>query len=274
MKLRIISTCIFLLFSLNSNTAYAEVEVQGDQELGGYRITGEIFLDNTFTGSTEAQVHASTCQGCSWAITSVCHVEDPFSYVSFCGGGGGPCLRLDGTYGLRMKVWRKLGVDEPWLALGLQCIGEKGPSTPKSVVTTLQEESIEYLPSLIPTTQPANDVLVNTEVFLLSNQVKNFGPREVIVAGIPILLTASANWQWKFSDGTVINTTNPGSGYPNGSVRYVFSTSGLQNISVITTWNATWQLNSEISLPVSGESLTQISSIKINAHEARGVLIR
>jgi len=130
------------------------------------------------------------------------------------------------------------------------------------------------LPRLLPTTQPANEVLVNTDVYFLSNQPNNFGPKTVIVTGIPVTLTATSSWVWKFSDGTEIQTTNSGAGFPDGQIRHSFRSKGLQTISVTTTWNASWKTNSKVSIPVPGKSLTQTTTFTLIAHEARGVLTR
>ncbi len=130
------------------------------------------------------------------------------------------------------------------------------------------------MPRLLPTTQPANDVLVNTEIYFLSNQPNFFGPKTVTVTGIPVTLTATSSWVWKFSDGTEIQSTNSGAGFPDGQIRHIFRTKGLQTISVTTTWNASWKTNSKVSIPVPGKSLTQTTTFTLIAHEARGVLTR
>lgn len=140
------------------------------------------------------------------------------------------------------------------------CVGPKGPSTPEKLTNTLKEKTIEYLPQLIPSTQPTQNVLVNVDVYFLSNQSNSFGPKTVIVTGIPVTLSANASWVWRFSDGTVINTANPGGGYPAGTIKHSFSTKGLHTISVTTTWNASWKTNSKVSVAVPGKSLTQTTT--------------
>ena len=127
---------------------------------------------------------------------------------------------------------------------------------------------------MIPTTQPANHVLVNMDVYFLSNQSNYFGPKNVVIVGIPVTLTATSSWVWRFSDGMVINTINSGSGFPTGLIKHSFSTSGLQTIAVTTTWNATWKTKSKVSVPVPAKSLTQTTTFTLIAHEARGVLTR
>jgi hypothetical protein len=268
---------IFLLilssFLVNPSVSFANTSVQSDQESQGYIISGEILLDETFNGSAETQKQGSTCDGCAWLVTALCFSFEQSVLDSSCHTNT-ECKTVEDTIGIRKKIWRKLGVDEPWLAVGAMCVGPSGPNTPEKLTTSLSEQTIEYLPRLLPTTQPENDVLVNVDVYFMSNQSNYFGPKTVVVTGIPVTLTATSSWVWKFSDGTVINTTNPGGKYPDGQIRHSFKTKGLQTISVTTTWNASWKTNSNESIPVPGKSLTQTTTFSLIAHEARGVLTR
>ena len=262
-----------LLISLNMSPALAKVNVEANQETQSYEISGQIILDDTFSGSDSTQVQGVTCQGCAWLVTHVCYVFDQNYVITSCTPYT-QCQTVQDTLGERKKVWRKFGEDEPWLLVGMMCVGPKGPSTPQTLTNTLTEQTTEYLPRLIPTTQPANHVLVNTDVFFLSNQPNFFGPKSVVVTGIPVTLTATPAWTWKFSDGTVINTTDAGGGFPDGKIKHSFGTKGLQTITVTTTWNASWKTNSKVSIPVPGKSLTQTTTFTLISHEAQGVLTR
>ena len=268
-----ILVCFICLLVFTTNNSQADVNVSSDQDSGSYLIDGQILLDETFSGSTVTQEQGAVCEGCAWLLTNVCYVFDQNYVITSCTTYT-ECTTVENTTGERRKIWRKLGTDEPWLLVGMMCVGPKGPNTPQKLKTSISEQTIEYLPRLLPTTQPANDVLVNTDVYFLSNQPNFFGPKTVIVTGIPVTLTATSSWVWKFSDGTEIQTTNSGSGFPDGQIRHSFRTKGLQTISVTTTWNASWKTNSKVSIPVPGKSLTQTTTFTLIAHEARGVLTR
>ena len=263
----------FCLLLFNANISRADVNVTADQDSGSYLIDGQILLDETFSGSAVTQEQGAICEGCAWLITNVCYVFDANYSITYCNAFT-DCKTAEDTDGERMKIWRKLGIDEPWLLVGYMCVGPEGPNTPEKFNTSISEQTFEYLPRLLPTTQPANDVLVNTEIYFLSNQPNFFGPKTVTVTGIPVTLTATSSWVWKFSDGTEIQSTNPGAGFPDGQIRHIFRTKGLQTISVTTTWNASWKTNSKVSIPVPGKSLTQTTTFTLIAHEARGVLTR
>jgi len=271
-NLKIISITLCIL-ALNINIAQAETSVQADQESGSYLISGEILLDDTFTGSTNTQQQGASCLGCAWLVSAICFVFDENYVISTCSSQT-ECQTVENTLGEKKKIWRRLGTNEPWLVVGFMCVGPKGPSTPEKLTNTLKEKTIEYLPQLIPSTQPTQNVLVNVDVYFLSNQSNSFGPKTVIVTGIPVTLSANASWVWRFSDGTVINTNNPGAGHPAGIVKHSFSTKGLHTISVTTTWNASWKTNSKVSVAVPGKSLTQTTTFSLIAHEAAGVLTR
>lgn len=271
-KCLLLVVCISCLFQINPT--FADTNVEADQENGGYRITGELILDESFSGSEESQKQAATCQGCSWVVTPSCFLKNESTGVAMCSQEGLICQRADGTDGNAMKVWRKLGFDEPWLLLGVVCIGPKGPVTPETLTTTIQEQSVEYLPRLLPTTNPGRDVLVNTEIYFNSNQSKYLGPKVITVAGIPVTLTAVAVWTWKFEENSSLTTGNTGGNFPEGIIRHVYETKGLKTVIVTTTWDATWSTKSKKEVSVPGNSLTQTTSFNLIAHEARGVLTR
>ncbi|MFM1826429.1 MAG: hypothetical protein RLZZ37_1064 [Actinomycetota bacterium] len=265
---------IILLSILVISPAKAEVTVESNQESESYKVTGELILDETFNGSFESQKQAETCQGCRWIIAKICYLDDEDGSIKNCSGAAESCNRPDGETGRKMKVWRKLGEDEPWLSVGLICLGPNGPVTPSAINFRINEQSIEYLPKLIPSTQPSNHVLVNTDIFFISNQNRIFGPKNLIITGIPITLTASASWTWDFGDGTVIETLINGAGYPNGEIKHIYETKGLKTITVSTNWQAKWSTKNNLDLPVMGKNLVQKTTFNLLVHEARAVLTR
>ena len=271
--MKLLITLFFSLFIIIS-PAKAEVSIEADQENESYKITGELLLDETFNGSYESQKQAETCQGCRWIIAKICYLEDEVGSIKGCSGAAESCVRPDGEIGKKLRVWRKLGEDEPWLSVGLICLAPSGPVTPSTVNFKITEVTNEYLPKLIPSTQPINHVLVNTEIFFMSNQNRNFGPKNLVITGIPITLNASAIWTWDFGDGTVLQTSNTGAGYPYGEIKHIFNTKGLKTISVTTTWQAKWSTKNNLEIPVLGKNLVQKTTFNLQAHEARGVLTR
>ena len=265
---------IILSLTFLISPAFAEVSVEGDQESESYKVTGELILDETFNGSYESQKQGETCIGCRWIIAKICYLDDEDGSIKDCSGTADSCLRPDGETGRKMKVWRKLGDDEPWLSVGLICLAPSGPVTPSTINFRISEETIEYLPKLIPSTEPINHALVNTDIFFMSNQNRNFGPKNLVVTGIPITLAASAIWSWDFGDGTVFQTANSGAGYPNGGIKHLYETKGLKTVTVTTTWQAKWSTKNNLELPVLGKNLVQKTTFNLLVHEARGVLTR
>lgn len=265
---------IFLTSTFLISPAFADVSVESNPENESYKVTGELILDETFNGSYESQKQAETCQGCRWIIAKICYLDDEDGSIKDCSGSADSCNRPDGQIGKKMKVWRKLGEDEPWLSLGLICLAPNGPVTPETINFRISEQTIEYLPKLIPSTEPNNHVLVNTDIFFISNQNRFFGPKNLTVTGIPITLNATAIWTWDFGDGKVIQTSNSGSGYPNGEIKHLYETKGLKTVTVMTTWQAKWSTKNNLELPVLGKNLVQKTTFNLLVHEARGVLTR
>ena len=271
--MKLIKIIIIFLF-LSQTPAFADVNIEPDQDSESYKITGELILDETFNGSFETQKQAETCQGCRWIIAKVCYLDDEEGSIRDCSSSADSCLRPDGQTGKKMKVWRKLGENEPWLSLGLICLAPSGPVTPSTINFKIIEQTNEYLPKLLPSTQPIEHVLVNTEVYFLSNQLRNFGPRQLVITGIPITLSATPTWTWDFGDGTLLETSNNGSTYPNGEVRHIFKTKGLKSITVTANWQAKWATKNNQISPVLGNNLIQKTTFNLVVHEARGVLTR
>lgn len=268
------TTLFIFLFFLFISPAYADVSVEADQENESYKVTGELLLDETFNGSFESQKQAETCQGCRWIIAKICYLDDEDGSIRDCSGAADSCVRPDGEIGKKMKVWRKLGIDEPWLSVGLICLAPSGPVTPSTINFKINEQTIEYLPKLLPSTQPNEHVLVNTEIYFLTNQNRNFGPRNLIITGVPITLNASAVWTWDFGDGTVVETFNSGAGFPNGEIKHIYETKGFKTVTITTTWQAKWSTINNQDLPVLGKNLVQKTTFNLLVHEARGVLTR
>ncbi len=265
---------LFLFLLLTNSPAYADVNIEGDQETESYKITGELILDESFNGSYESQKQAETCSGCKWIIAKICYLDDEDGSIKDCSGTADSCTRPDGEIGKRMKVWRKLRELEPWLSVGLICLAPSGPQTPSTLNFKIIEQTNEYLPKLLPSTQPIDHVLVNTEVYFLSNQNKSFGPRQLVITGIPILLTATPTWLWDFGDGHFLETSDNGAEFPNGNVRHIFQSKGLKTITVTANWQAKWSTKKNLEVPVLGKNLTQKTTFNLEVHEARGVLTR
>ena len=265
---------LFLTTFILISPAMAEVSVEADEDNESYKVTGELLLDETFDGSYESQKQAETCQGCKWIIAKICYLEDEVGSIKDCSGSAESCIRPDGEIGKKLRVWRKLGEDEPWLSVGLICLAPSGPVTPTTINFKINEVTIEYLPKLIPSTEPINHVLVNTDTYFMTNQTRIFGPKNLVITGIPITLNASAIWTWDFGDGTVIQTFNSGSGYPYGEIKHTYKSKGLKTITVTTTWQAKWSTKNKVDLPVLGKNLVQKTTFNLLAHEARAVLTR
>jgi hypothetical protein len=264
-----IELLIGVLLYLPTNTS-----VVVDSEIDGYRVTGEMYLDQTFTGSQSTKKVAATCKDCRWIVSNYCKRESPFEAIAACELPSLQC-ETDLGDGVKMRVWRQISPDQPWQDQGVVCIGPKGPITPKVISQSIKEEVIVYLPTLNPTTQPMNQALVKLPVNFLSNQPNRFGPTIIRVAGIDVELIAYPTWTWEFSSQDKITTNNPGRGYPDGTVTHTWNKSGGYRVEVSTKWKAQWQISDETEQePQLAEELVQRSSIFLQIRPAWGQLTR
>lgn len=252
-----------------------ESSVEVDPTVDGYRVTGELFLDQTFTGSQNTKKVAATCKDCRWLVSSYCKRESPFETISACEL---PTLECETGYlsGVKMRIWRQLSQLAAWEDQGIVCIGPKGPVNEKVISESIKEEVIVYLPALNPTSQPSNQALVKLPVNFLSNQPKQFGPTVIQVSGIEVELVAWPSWTWQFSNQKTLSTNQAGALYPDLQITHTFNKSGTYKIEVSTKWSAQWRINDPeaASPPRLVDELVQKSAISLQIRPAWGQLTR
>ena len=258
---------LLMLFPSNAS-------VIADDSVGGYRVTGEMYLDQSFTGSQNTKKVAATCKDCRWVVSNYCKRDSPFQVITSCDL---PVLGCETDLGsaVKMRIWRQISFNEPWQDLGVVCIGPKGPITPNVISQVIKEEAVIYLPPLNPTSQPANGALNKLPVYFSSNQNTKFGPQRVNVAGMEVQLTAYPTWTWQWSDNEKLVTQNPGGLFPAGQISYTWNKSGTYPVVVTARWRAEWQItDQDFEPPTLATELEQRSSIFLQIRPAWGQLTR
>ena len=253
------------LLLIPSNTS-----VVADSQIDGYRVSGQMFLDQTFTGSQTTKRVAATCKNCRWLVSNYCKRENPFQQIASCDL---PILGCENDFGkgINMRIWRQLAPNEDWTDVGIVCLGPKGPITPKLITESIKEEAVVFLPKLNPTSNPSQQALVKLPVYFASNQPRKFGPIKVSVAGFSVTLTAYPTWTWNFGDQQIV-TRDPGDGW---TVFHTWNKSGSYRVLVSTSWQADWQIEEFADAPLQvAEKLEQTSSLPLQLRPGWGQLTR
>lgn len=210
-----------------------QTTVVADPEAEGWRVSGQMFLDKSFSGSETTKRVAATCESCRWLVTNYCKRESPYQKVASCDLPVLACENEIGD-GVKMRVWRQVSPAEEWLDVGVVCITPKGPVTPKVVTEFIQEDAVVFLPALRPTSKPSGSALVKLPIYFSANQPNRFGPALVNVAGLEVLLTAYPTWEWDFNDQRY-TTQSP-------QLAHTWNKSGRYLVSVSARWRAEWQI--------------------------------
>ena len=240
-----------------------ETSVVADSELQGWRVAGQMYLDETFTGSETTKRVAATCQNCKWLVTNYCKRDNPFQQINSCDLPVLGC-ETDLGNGVKHRIWRQVTVDEDWQDVGVVCITPKGPVTPSVVSEVIREEAVVFLPPLNPTSRPKSQALVKLPVYFSTNQPTRFGPKIVNVAGFEVLLTAYPTWVWSFQDQQVITK--------NQQISHTWNKSGRYLVSVNAMWDADWQILGSSKRPA--PNLEQRSNFYLQLRPAWGQLTR
>lgn len=137
---------------------------------------------------------------------------------------------------------------------------EDAPPTWDEIVAMINREylTLPIAPSAI-THQPDGDwALINVDFIVMTDPEPQVFERELLGMGITFQATP-VHYSWDFGDGSPpLETSSPGSPYPNHDVTHTYtSAADAVEVSLTTTWQGTFQINGTGPwLPVSGYATT------------------
>jgi hypothetical protein len=232
-----------------------------------YQVSGRLFFDNQYTGSSATVKAAASCIGCKWHLQLIC--ADPFK------------TQIDGNYDCtkpasyscssaakRYRVWflgEGLWRPSDWQQTGTTCLGPAGPKPIVNLQTELTQTATGYLPELKVELKPKTNSLVNlpTKVIVRSANTYTFTTE---VSGIQVTVTATAAYRYTFGDGYSVIS-------PARSISHIYRNRGDKLVNVTATWQAAWSSALHGTNPVSGAALTQTKQLTASVLAARGRLI-
>lgn len=254
------------VLAIGSGAPAHAVDVVGDDGADRYTGTGGLILPSGVDTQTRQRV--ATCQDCRWRLVAPCiHRPDEgaqvacMSMVSGCPAGE-----------TRLRVWLSRDAGATWSDEGLMCLGPSGPVTVRGIDTALHAEFERRLPVGQISIEPPGGVLPYLPVVFDSGQPATVGSSRHTVLGERVELSPHPQWHWMFGDGATLDTTLPGSHYPDLQVSHAYREGGTMGVSVLTTWTADFRVDGLGPFPVS-EPVRQRFTRTFEVGQARAVLV-
>ena len=238
-------------------------DVIGDDDRDVFVGTGSLILPEGM--SRPGRQSAANCPGCEWKATLAC---DPVSPTA-CRGQARLCPHD--------HYWLKISMMQPggtWQVLGSHCFGPGGPARRDAFEAVLNQQVERAVPPLRPRHRPPTGVLPHLPVVFDSGH-----PREPLtwtwsILGVPVSVRAQPTWAWQFDTGTPVTMVDsPGGPAIDDGVHHTYRMSGLHQVTVRSTWSATYSVGDLGPLSVR-QPVHQAAEFPLLVGEARAVLSR
>lgn len=156
------------------------------------------------------------------------------------------------------------------LVADVRCVGEPGP-TPEEILTELRR--LPIAPSVLHLQPDRGWVLVNKETIAYADSAPQVLSTDVLGTTVTFTLTP-ASFTWDYGEHS-FTTTSPGHPYPDQDVSYPYEHPGTGQVTLTTTWSATYTLTDDPTvLPVPGTATTSTTSAPFEIREAAAHLTR
>ena len=237
--------------------------VVGDDGQDRYVGSGSLILPGSAGGHTREQV--AHCPDCRWRFQDPCPMrsaEEP----QLCSFTPMPCAPEETLLLLVLST----DSGATWEGRGMVCVGSGGPITVAVVERKVREQVEPGLPPIALRHQPARGIVPRLPVTLHSGQsIPAFFDMQVM--GMQVRITPTVRWQWRFSDGTVMHSEQPGSVYPDLSVSHTFRRPGQHQITCTATWQASYLIDG--LGPFALAPIEQAAGRTVRVHDARASLV-
>ncbi len=168
-------------------------------------------------------------------------------------------------------MWFSLDYGLTWLDRGLQCVSSASGSAAPPSGAALHETFARAVPQAHITSQPSRGVLPQVPTLFASGQPASLAPSAHRLGSITIVLSPIAHWHWDFGDGAELNTHSPGSHFPDLSVSHIYRKAGVFEVSLRTSWTATYTVEGQGPFEVEGP-VVQLARARIEVGQGRAVL--
>jgi hypothetical protein len=156
----------------------------------------------------------------------------------------------------RKPVVKKPAIKKPVIAK------KKVVAKKATAATSIADRLTKLLPTGGVAYQPGFEPLVHVPVVFWCDLPKVFSTRFNIVGEV-VDVTLRPSFTWSFGDGSIMQSTDPGAPYPNGSIQHTYLREGTYLVTMLATWGGTWSNQGTIRA-VSGQIKTiRVATVKV-----------
>jgi len=256
---------LLLVSALPGYSIARAVDIHGNDAQDTYTGVGGLVLPAT--ADPQARREAASCADCAWQVGDAC--DTPYG-VAF--------LRCQSTVlhcpsgSAERRAWMRHGNGQ-WYDQGLLCVTSDGPPTVTTVGRRAHGAFVQHLPSLTPSSQPAQGIVAQLPVLFDSGQSSGPSVLDVTLAGASVHLEARPTWTWIFGDGSSQSTGVAGAHWPDVRVAHTYRQPGDVTVRVVTHWTASFWVNGLGPFPVA-EGVAQEATVALRVGEGRAAIIQ
>jgi len=260
--------CMFVLKSVTAVNALVPTDgtitVSSNDTTDAYVGTGGLLLPDSYSGSRASKQRVAACLDCIWRYTVYCSSQDN----SFCAHAVTTCPSGQ----IRFRVWFGRQI-KSLSVIGSVCWGADKPVTRHELEKKIDDQSIRYLPRLLPGVAPSNSTFTTVPVIVWTGQYSSFSPTPMNLLGRQVQIRATATWLWNWGDGTHQWTAQPGRKYPQKSLTHHYRRPGVYRIQVLAYWQANYQISGIGSFSVKGAGVHQQAQLPMTVKAGHTVLV-
>lgn len=272
MLARALALAVAVVALLTPTRALA-IDVNADDVGDRYVGTGALLLESsTIRPGPDGTRTTPRCPECRWAALSDCRLL-PDGDVVMSISQQCPSLHCPRADQHVVYAWSSTDGGATWTRHGPICVGPRGPITVERVEEVVHERFEEAVPAGQVSSQPRTGVLPQLPVVFDSGQPPAMDPIRFLLEGREVVIHPVPRWAWDFGDGATLGTSVPGSRYPDLTVSHVYRRTGLHEVTVRTTWTASYDVAGIGTFGVPG-AIVQEARGTVRVGEGRAVLVR
>jgi hypothetical protein len=131
-----------------------------------------------------------------------------------------------------------------------------------TAATSIADRLTKLLPTGGVAYQPAFEPLVHVPVVFWCDLPKILTTRFNIVGEV-VDVTLRPSFSWSFGDGSVMQSTDPGAPYPNGSIQHAYLKEGTYLVTLLATWGGTWSNQGTIRAVTGQIKTIRVATVKV-----------